>query len=89
MNRISRPSGYMFTVVVIATATDTQYLALQANWIGILVLGYKRVFQFVSAAKNAVAFFRMSRSICNRFTSAFRDLISCCSVLNFPLPRKA
>jgi len=89
MKRINRPSDYMFTVVVIATTTDTQYPALQADWIGILVLGDKRVFHFVSAAKNAVAFFRMSRSICNRFTSAFKDLISCCSVLNFPLPRKA
>jgi hypothetical protein len=52
------------------------------------VPGDERIFFFVSAAKNAVAFFNLSLSICNRFTVAVRILISSCSALSFPLPRQ-
>ncbi|VAX09328.1 hypothetical protein MNBD_GAMMA26-2557, partial [hydrothermal vent metagenome] len=38
-------------IFVIAATTHTQNLTLQANWIGILMLGDKRIFHFVSAAK--------------------------------------
>jgi hypothetical protein len=55
-----------FAVMVIALTTDTQNLTLQADWIGIFVLGDENVFHFVSLAKNTVAFFRISLSISKR-----------------------
>ena len=62
--------GCDLVVMVIALTTDTQNLTLQADWIGIFMLGDKRVFHFVSLAKNTVAFFRMSRSISRRLIRA-------------------
>ena len=50
-------------VVVITRPVHTQHLTHQADRVGILMLGDKRVFHFVSAAKNTVAFFRISFSI--------------------------
>jgi hypothetical protein len=52
----------MTTIVVITLTINTQNLTLQADWIGIPMLGDERIFHFVSAAKYrygapAVAFF--------------------------------
>jgi hypothetical protein len=55
-------------ILVISVAANTQNLAQQADRMGILVLGDKRIFHFVSAAKNAVAFFNISRSISSLLT---------------------
>ena len=52
-------NGYL-AVMVIALTTDTQNPTLQVDWIGIFMLGDKRVLHFVSLAKNTVAFFKMS-----------------------------
>jgi hypothetical protein len=58
MNRVYGFPFPVLPVLVIAISADTQNLALQADGIGILVLGDKRVLEFVSAAKNVVAFFK-------------------------------
>ena len=54
-------------IMVIPIATDTQNPTLQADWIGILMPGDKRIFHVVSAAKNTVSFFKMSFPISKRF----------------------
>jgi hypothetical protein len=68
MLRIYRPIRCMTTIVVITLTIDTQNLTLQADWIGILMLGDEQIFYFVSAAKNTVAFFKISFSISSRLT---------------------
>ena len=60
---------------IIATATYSQHLTLQADWIGILMLADERILHFLPAAKNTVAFFNLSCSICKQSTGAFSDLI--------------
>ena len=86
---VIRPIPQPLHILVIAIAAYTQNPTLQADWIGILMLGDERVFHFVSAAKNAVAFFKMSRSISSRLTWAFSFLISSRSAVSLPLPRNA
>ena len=76
-------------VVVITRPVHTQHLTHQANRIGILILGDKRVLHFVSAAKNTVAFFKMSFSIFRRLISALSLRFSSCSGVSLPFPRNA
>ena len=67
MRWIIRLVSHIGLAVVVPTAAHTNYLTQQIDGISILMLGDERIFDFVSAAKNTVAFYKISFSICRRF----------------------
>jgi hypothetical protein len=73
MLRVIWSAVLAYLIAVTTIARHTQYPALQADWPGILMPENERIFHFVSATENTVAFFNTSRSICKRFT---RPLVS-------------
>src|SRR5690606_3284740 len=89
VTRIIQPVAVALQVAVIATACDTQKSAHQSDRVGLLPLGDKRVFHFVSLAKKTVASFKMRFSISNCFTRDLSCRISSWSGVSLPLPLKA
>ena len=78
----------LFLIVIIAASQYTQYSTHQVDWPGLLMLGDKQIFHFVSLAKKTVAFFSISLSIFRFLTCDLNFRISSCSGVSLPFPRK-
>ena len=72
-------------ISIIAITAYTQYLTEQGDRVGILMLGDERIFHFVSAAKNAVAFLRNSLSGARRFQGLAELFGPPLKVVEYPL----
>src|SRR5690606_3453224 len=87
--RIIQPVAGSRQVAVIAAARHTQKSAHHTDRVGLLPVGDKRVFPFVSLAKKTVASFKMRFSTSSCFTRDLSCRISSCSGVSLPFPLKA
>ena len=80
---------FAMPVLKVAAGADAQDGAADCDWPQAFVAGYPRVLHRVSRAKYAVAFFKMSRSILTRDSSARSRANSICSAVTglSPAPR--